>query len=100
MLKTLTDYGLEVIAIGQKGSLARLSCERQKLVDSLADCIHAGAFVIFKTLLDRESFPPRERDYISKEAHLREREMAPMEFADWSHDFRNARGRRTGHASL
>ena len=100
MLKTLTDYGLEVIAIGQEGSLARLSCKRQKLVDSLADCIHAGDFRYFNFLLDKESFSPQERDCISKAAHLREREMAPMEFADWSHDFRNARGRRTGHASL
>jgi hypothetical protein len=100
MLKTINDYGLEVIAIGQKGSLARLSCERQKLVDALADCIHAGAFPYFESLLDRESFSSRERDYISREAHHREREMDPMEFADWATDFRNAREKRRGHASL
>jgi len=100
MLKTINDYGLEVIAIGQKGSLARLSCERQRLVYSLADCIHAGAFPVFDSLLDKESFTPRERDYISREAHHREREMDRGEFADWATDFRNARERRTGHASL
>jgi hypothetical protein len=100
VLKIINDYGLSVVAIGQEGSQARVACERQKLIDRLADCIYAGEFQLFDFILDKEKFPPHIREYISIKAHEREREMDRGEFAEWAISARETRHKRYGHASL
>jgi hypothetical protein len=100
VLKIINDYGLSVVAIGQEGSQARVACERQKLIDKLADCIYAGDFDFYRFVLARENFQPHIGEYIDKKAHEREREMGRDEFAEWAIEKRESRERRMGHASL
>lgn len=98
MLKIINDYGVSVVAIGQEGSQARVACERQKLIDVLADCIYAGDLDFFRFVLARENFPDNLGDYIAKQAQERAKEMGREEFSKWAIAEHDERERGTGYA--
>jgi len=98
VLKIINDYGMSVVAIGQEGSQARVACERQKLIDVLADCIYSGDLDFYRFVLARENFPDHIKNYIDKKAHERFGEMGREEFSGWAIREHDERERGAEHA--